>query len=501
MQEKDMETSGIQSLDYNRENIEDLCTVLPMVVPFVGAGLSIPHGYPGWTDFLIKSSREIAEAETIAERLRCGKYEEVASFLNENLGKCAFRDKIKRTFDGSKPPVPCRTAASILSELARGPVVTTNYDRVLESTFEKECRPFNAIVLGRNLALAGQAIPGNEKYLLKVHGDAVDPSSHILTLEEYKDAYGSADPNHIDWKKPIPKLLRQIFVARPVLFLGCSLTDDRTVKVLKIIGDEMDGALRHYAIVPLPDSNEGIQERKRFLSDHWIRPIWYPSGRHNLIVPFLEFLARQSSSVDSEHHIYYVSRRIVNSVLPQVERVSEPIANGVWGLILRLQRLLSHLHDMKKIGSLEEPNEYIQARLTLVRIRHPVFPGSLCFFGLDETTDTVLAMCGSSGNVLSHWESDLQEDFSAKLSLMENMMKELVAVLADPGDAMRGVGDAYLLPLSEMLLHDGMPESGLGVNLNILAWTIKRLKKEEWRLQHDMVIAQPVYIAFAGSPN
>src|SRR3990172_4478107 len=105
-----------------------------VVIPFVGAGLSIPCGIQGWTDFLVNTARVAGKQEEIDARIQIAAYEEAAEILAEALGHRAFEDVIATDFDPQ--PLNLRGAVCLLPELTNGPVFTTNFDRVLETVYE-----------------------------------------------------------------------------------------------------------------------------------------------------------------------------------------------------------------------------------------------------------------------------------------------------------------------------------------------------------------------------
>ena len=62
------------------------------VVPFVGAGLSVSSGYPGWTAFLKQHIRETAiDPEEFDQILCAGQYEEAAQRLADALVPLSMR--------------------------------------------------------------------------------------------------------------------------------------------------------------------------------------------------------------------------------------------------------------------------------------------------------------------------------------------------------------------------------------------------------------------------
>jgi SIR2-like protein len=68
-----------------------------------------------------------------------------------------------------------------------------------------------------------------------------------------------------------------IFTNRPLLFLGCSLAVDRTLKVLEGIQAELPG-LRHYAVIEADNSLQLWEKKEKRLERLGIRPLWFAPG-------------------------------------------------------------------------------------------------------------------------------------------------------------------------------------------------------------------------------
>src|SRR6476646_7232559 len=83
----------------NAANLEDLYGALrgQGILPFVGAGLSRPFGFPEWGGFLRAQAGAAGASAAIEARLAKGEYEEAASDLQDALGALAFEDAIRRT--------------------------------------------------------------------------------------------------------------------------------------------------------------------------------------------------------------------------------------------------------------------------------------------------------------------------------------------------------------------------------------------------------------------
>ncbi|MEI6150502.1 MAG: SIR2 family protein, partial [bacterium] len=106
---------------------------------------------------------------------------------------------------------------------------------------------------------------------------------------QYTEAYGSPD---FDFTKPLPKALRQIFVSHSLLFLGCSLEQDRTLTLFqKVCNDKQFEIPDHFAILPAPPDTANKSAKEGRLLNLRIRPIWYPVGKHEFVGLYLSLVA------------------------------------------------------------------------------------------------------------------------------------------------------------------------------------------------------------------
>lgn len=268
------------------------------VIPFVGAGLSIPFGMPAWNTFLLKMAEKRGMKEQIQQRLDVQEYEEAAEDLLAEYGARAFHDQIEAAFGNHKWAGQsfADKAVSVLPFLAVGPVITTNYDQILEEAFRQSSRPFERVVIGTRPDLIAKALQSGNQFLLKVHGDVDDRTDRILTLAEYQHHYGTTAASPVDLSKPLPAHLQAMMTNRPLLFVGCSLNQDRMTDILTHIAKTLPG-VAHYAIVVKPNDLQKFRARARQLSDFGIRPIWYPEDQHNFIQLILEYLANRPQPV------------------------------------------------------------------------------------------------------------------------------------------------------------------------------------------------------------
>jgi len=297
-----VQAQSLYSVADNEVNLQFLLKQLEItgsVIPFVGAGLSIPLGFPGWYDFLMEQSEKTDDPRSIQQKLDRGHYEEATAELLSQRGYRAFYDAILVTYGAHKLEGKSITGAlKILPHLTRGPVVATHWDHVLEKAFEQANLPFDQVVRGGKADFSIQGLDLSRRLLLKIEGDVEDSANLILTESDYRSAYGGTDGTSIDFSKPLPRLLRQMLTGRSLLFLGSNVYSDRMSWLLnEVIGTSR--SIVHYAIVQEPARKAVYNNCVRILGDHNIRPIWYPNGHHELMETILRRLASNISTVQT----------------------------------------------------------------------------------------------------------------------------------------------------------------------------------------------------------
>src|SRR5450755_2661127 len=149
--------------DYLDDLQRRLTSVQPIpLLPFVGAGLSVPMGFPSWGRFLDDLSHECGKQRDVAALLLDGRYEEAAEVVELGLGAAIFNRRVTHTF-GELRSRDCELHGAVLAlpELANGAVVTTNFDRVLERAFAEAGAPFEHVVWGSQVDSIRRAIADN----------------------------------------------------------------------------------------------------------------------------------------------------------------------------------------------------------------------------------------------------------------------------------------------------------------------------------------------------
>ncbi len=244
------------------------------VMPFVGAGLSMPSGYPGWTHFLRKQWDQTTFHESdLNELLANGRYEEAAQTLADFFKDALFSETIDRTFGCSRDLLA--GASGLLPYLFTGSVVTTNFDNVIERCYENAGLTFPDKLSGYESDIIRRMLLSNQRFLLKLHGKAISGKGRILTKSEYDLHYTEGNT--------LNKAVKALCDSKSLLFLGCSLTVDRTISVIKDYVTEQghENLPKHYAFLEEPDTKEERIKRNGDLAACHIYPIWYPQYLHD----------------------------------------------------------------------------------------------------------------------------------------------------------------------------------------------------------------------------
>jgi len=265
------------------------------VAPFLGAGVSKPAGYPLWGEALERLGGNIATLDeaVINDLLVKNKYLEAAQKIVEaseyqltNYVQTTFRTKYDN--DAEREAIP--KIFKLLPRLSKGCIVTTNFDCLIEEAFKAKQAPLidgymHGIQQGHNFV---QRLLRGDRCILKLHGDVSQPGSYVFTEQQYEAAYG----NPIEYSNQLPRALRQIYISNSLLFLGCSLSQDKTLELFKEVKDGQQFEIPdHFAIISEPEDIEEKQSTEDRLLDIKIRPIWYKSDDQHAMATKLVELA------------------------------------------------------------------------------------------------------------------------------------------------------------------------------------------------------------------
>ncbi len=261
------------------------------IAPFVGAGLSRACGYPMWGEALRKLAQKLEGLgfPDIEPLMAQYDYLQAAQVLHaaapdqvQNFIKTEFRKR-----GAILGPI------RLLPELAKGCIVTTNFDSVIEDLFSDLQQGLDGYMYGTQPGNAFvQRLLRGERCILKLHGDARQENSYVLTQAQYEAAYGQP----LAFQNQLPRALRQIFISHSLLFLGCSLEQDKTLDLFKFVINEAAFEIPdHFALLNEPRTPQERAAKEARLLKLRIRPLWYstPEGEdgkadHSLLEQILK---------------------------------------------------------------------------------------------------------------------------------------------------------------------------------------------------------------------
>ena len=233
----------------NRNRYLDLTEAVKrqQVVPFVGSGMSVSSGLPTWAEFLMQTA-EYAQCDALElyQLICCSSFEEATDLLSRSMNPTLFAERVEHNLRINDPS-SINGAVCLLPNLFPDLVLTTNLDNVLEHLYQLYDIPFSHTLHGKKVTEYQQLKNPTERFLIKLHGDYQDQEGRVLLSSEYDGAYAENSPV----REEITLLYRQ----NSLLFLGCSLGPDRTVRLIHEVAGSGANRPRHYAFLETPDSN------------------------------------------------------------------------------------------------------------------------------------------------------------------------------------------------------------------------------------------------------
>ena len=249
-------------------------------VPYVGAGLSVFAGMPSWYEFLNELREQCVEKSFSLDNPL-----EAADEIVKQLGETAFNKFFQRVFhcnedDGWWNRIILdnkvfNQAISIIPKLFQGPIITSNYDKIIEAVHDFKIE----VALPDEIKKLENTNDEVRHLLYKVHGCVSQPEKIVFTGKSYECYYNNS--SHVG-------ILSKFFKRFNFVFLGCSLNLINKDKPIELWETLVKSEQQHYAI--LPCSENDFDKRRKELESINIYPIFYPEGRHECVKIILEEL-------------------------------------------------------------------------------------------------------------------------------------------------------------------------------------------------------------------
>ena len=256
------------------------------IVPFIGAGVSCGCGLLTWYELLEELAKDYFSREEIKKLAEFSALEFADEIVKKTGNVVVIANRISEIF--AKREIDISDVPYILLEEFSPLIVTTNYDNIIERVSTKVSRGKITALLPCLRGQFSNAIQLNEYKLLKIHGSIEESSSFVISSQQYDMAYRE---NGL-----VESYLRNIFNGKRVLFVGCSLEEDRTLEILKKCV-EKNRELVHYAIIPRPEKEKDYLQKNAQLMQLGIYPIYFPEKDYGAISKLLNYIAEDNKFV------------------------------------------------------------------------------------------------------------------------------------------------------------------------------------------------------------
>ena len=255
---------------------ESLCEAICRgnVIPFIGSGMSVPSGSPLWRNVLIALSKHSGIGQSrLEELLNAQDYESAAFEIAVDMPDAVFNECFQNLFPDRRDDPILGSVRFIPLIFSQSDVITTNFDRILEKSYRDYDSPgFQEILYGNHLTHFQRFNSEGRQCLIKIHGDRSWQDFRALTKEEYDVLYRP--------EGQCTSVLTRLFLSKTLLFMGCSLINDRPLELFHQLTSETHGELKHYALLHAPENEVERLEREYWLAKRSIFPIWY-EGDHD----------------------------------------------------------------------------------------------------------------------------------------------------------------------------------------------------------------------------
>ncbi|MEY8219515.1 ABC-three component system protein [Enterocloster aldenensis] len=244
------------------------------VIPFIGAGLSIPFNIPDWGELILQCALESGmddiegtsfmniidinlkrydywEAVASIKKYALRSEEDIQSFVVNKIKQCIPKDfsKIENNY--------CD-----LAKYNFNTIFTTNYDHLIHEYLVTPFVPVNLKDVSANIQ--NLLAEKESKRIFHLHGNISDESSIVLSRDKYNELY----------KNDIYKNLFSIFSGvKTFLFIGFSFNDVFIQNIIKENNQFFKS--KHYIIL----ANPKIEERRILKENYNIETISYDPSK------------------------------------------------------------------------------------------------------------------------------------------------------------------------------------------------------------------------------
>lgn len=213
---------------------------------FAGAGLSRTAGYVDWRTLLKDIATDLnLDIDRETDLIAIAQYH-----LNKERNRGRLNQAIVEELAGSA--VPTRTH-NILARLPISTAWTTNYDQLLEKSFEDAGKIVDLKLTQENLAHTKR---GRDVVVYKMHGCVTQPHAAVITKDDYEQ-YERKCPLFVE-------SLKGDLIEKTFLFLGFSFTDPNIDYILSRVRVLLGTNVReHFCVMRAPQRPRSMTGRQK----------------------------------------------------------------------------------------------------------------------------------------------------------------------------------------------------------------------------------------------
>lgn len=206
---------------------------------FAGAGLSVPAGYVNWTELMTEIAHDLGlDIKNEKDLVSLAQFH-----VNENQTRSKLNRKILEEFTEDAKETENH---KLIARLPLSSIWTTNYDQLLEKTFQNENKVVDVKYTNNQLLTTK---PKRDIVIYKMHGDVNHPDEAIITKEQYEQYHTTHEP--------FINALAGELTTKTFLFIGFSFTDPNLDYVLSRLNYRFSKQQRqHYCFVKKHQLND-----------------------------------------------------------------------------------------------------------------------------------------------------------------------------------------------------------------------------------------------------
>ncbi|MFN8891742.1 MAG: SIR2 family NAD-dependent protein deacylase [Alphaproteobacteria bacterium] len=217
---------------------------------FAGAGVSAALGAPTWSELIKHIGEDLGFDEGVFRSLS-DNYLTLAEYYKIQRGSIGpLRSWMDRKWNFTDCEIRRSRIHELISNLEFPVIYTTNYDRNIERALHLHGHRVRPIRTVKDLV----AVEEEERQVIKLHGDFDDDESIVLTETDYF--------KRLSFDTPLDIRLRSDVLAKPVLFVGYSLSDINVRLLLHKLWETWDSSPHKnhkpdlYIFLPRPNEVE-----------------------------------------------------------------------------------------------------------------------------------------------------------------------------------------------------------------------------------------------------